>query len=77
MALLGGAHRLWGPVLGAIPLTLLFEFLSARFPATSTLIIGLVFLLIVYALPHGVVGLWEKLQAHARRQPDLQREAQA
>ena len=32
MALLGGAHRLWGPALGAIPLTLLFEFLSARFP---------------------------------------------
>ena len=32
MALLGGAHRLWGPVLGAVPLTLLFELLSARFP---------------------------------------------
>jgi branched-chain amino acid transport system permease protein len=63
MALLGGAHRLWGPALGAIPLTLLFEFLSARFPATSTLIMGVVFLLIVYALPSGVVGLWEKLRA--------------
>lgn len=59
MALLGGAHRLWGPILGAIPLTLLFEFLIAHFPSTSTLIIGLVFLLIVYALPHGVIGLWE------------------
>ena len=63
MALLGGAHRLWGPALGAIPLTLLFEFLSARFPATSTLIMGVVFLLIVYALPSGVVGLWERLRA--------------
>jgi branched-chain amino acid transport system permease protein len=61
MALLGGAHRLWGPALGAIPLTLLFEFLSARFPTTSTLIMGVVFLLIVYVLPSGVVGLWEKL----------------
>ncbi|MET0709837.1 MAG: branched-chain amino acid ABC transporter permease [Tardiphaga sp.] len=61
MALLGGAHRLWGPVLGAIPLTLLFEFLSARFPTTSTLIMGVVFLLIVYVLPSGVVGLWERL----------------
>ena len=60
MALLGGAHRLWGPAVGAIPLTLLFEFLSARFPSTSTLIIGVVFLLIVYALPSGVVGLWER-----------------
>jgi len=63
MALLGGAHRLWGPALGAIPLTLLFDFLSARFPSTSTLIVGVVFLLIVYALPSGVVGLWEKLKA--------------
>ena len=65
MALLGGAHRLWGPALGAIPLTLLFEFLSARFPATSTLIIGVVFLLIVYALPHGVTGLWERVSRQA------------
>ena len=35
MALLGGTHRLWGPVLGVVPLTLLFEFLSARFPHDS------------------------------------------
>ena len=67
MALLGGAHRLWGPAVGAIPLTLLFEFLSARFPSTSTLIIGVVFLLIVYALPSGVVGLWERV---SRRRPE-------
>ena len=62
MALLGGARRLWGPALGVVPLTLLFEFLSVRFPSTSTLIMGVVFLLIVYALPTGVVGLWERLK---------------
>lgn len=67
MALLGGAHRLWGPILGAIPLTLLFEFLSARFPSTSTLIMGVVFLLIVYALPSGVAGLWDRLVARQAR----------
>jgi branched-chain amino acid transport system permease protein len=61
MALLGGAHRLWGPALGAIPLTLLFEFLSARFPSASTLIMGIVFLLIAYALPAGVVGLCDNV----------------
>ena len=61
MALLGGAHRLWGPILGAVPLTLLFEFLSARFPSTSTLFMGVVFLLIVYALPSGVAGLWDRI----------------
>ena len=63
MALLGGAHRLWGPILGAVPLTLLFEFLSARFPSTSTLVMGIVFLLIVYALPSGVAGLWDRIAA--------------
>jgi branched-chain amino acid transport system permease protein len=73
MALLGGAHRLWGPVLGAVPLTLLFEFLSARFPSTSTLIMGIVFLLIVYALPSGVVGLWERLRAWRPGRGDMQK----
>jgi branched-chain amino acid transport system permease protein len=69
MALLGGAHRLWGPALGAVPLTLLFEFLSVRFPTTSTLIIGIVFLLIVYALPTGVAGLYQRFKTwRPRRQ---------
>jgi branched-chain amino acid transport system permease protein len=63
MALLGGAHRLWGPVLGAVPLTLLFELLSARFPNTFTITLGCIFLLIVYMLPRGVAGLFEKLAA--------------
>jgi branched-chain amino acid transport system permease protein len=71
MALLGGAHRLWGPALGAIPLTLLFEFLSARFPSASTLIMGVVFLLIVYALPSGVVGLWDKIGRRRHQQCEL------
>lgn len=71
MALLGGAHRLWGPVLGAVPLTLLFEFLSARFPSTSTLIMGVVFLLIVYGLPSGVVGLWESLRTWWPRRQNI------
>jgi branched-chain amino acid transport system permease protein len=71
MALLGGAHRLWGPALGAVPLTLLFEFLSARFPSASTLIMGIVFLLIVYALPSGVVGLWDHFARRWHRQRTL------
>jgi branched-chain amino acid transport system permease protein len=73
MALLGGAHRLWGPVLGAVPLTLLFEFLSARFPSTSTLIMGIVFLLIVYALPSGVIGMWERLSVWRPGRHDTQK----
>ena len=32
MALLGGAGTLFGPLLGAVPLVLLFEVLTANFP---------------------------------------------
>ena len=67
MALLGGADRLWGPVLGAVPLTLLFEVLSARFPNTFTIILGCIFLLIVYLLPRGVAGLIETARAKFAR----------
>jgi branched-chain amino acid transport system permease protein len=70
MALLGGADRLWGPVLGAVPLTLLFEVLSARFPNTFTIILGCIFLLIVYLLPRGVAGLIETTRTKfGRRAP--------
>jgi branched-chain amino acid transport system permease protein len=61
MALLGGVHRLWGPLLGVIPFTLLWEFISAKFPAQTTLLLGISFLLIVYVIPRGVVGLVEDM----------------
>jgi len=57
MALFGGAARLFGPLLGAVPLVLLFELLGANFPNTFSILLGVVFMLIVYALPNGVVGL--------------------
>jgi branched-chain amino acid transport system permease protein len=60
MALLGGAHRLWGPLLGVIPLTILFEVLGANFPNYFSILLGLVFMLIVYGVPNGVAGLMER-----------------
>jgi len=60
MALLGGAHRLWGPLLGVIPFTLLWELISSTFPSQTTILLGAAFLLIVYFIPNGVVGLVEK-----------------
>ena len=59
MALLGGVHRLWGPLLGVIPFTLLWELISATFPTQTTLLLGVAFLLIVYLIPNGLVGLVE------------------
>lgn len=62
MALFGGMHRLWGPLLGVVPLSLLIEFLQANFPNYFSLLLGVIFLLIVYFIPHGVVGLIEDLK---------------
>lgn len=62
MALLGGVQRLWGPLLGVIPLTLLFDWLNARFPNHYLLILGIVFMLIVYLLPQGVAGALARLR---------------
>ena len=56
MALLGGAGSLFGPVAGAVPLALLFEFLSARFPNHFSILLGLAFMVIVYFVPDGVAA---------------------
>lgn len=61
MALLGGVHRLWGPLLGVIPFTFLWEVISQYFPSQTVLLLGVAFLLIVYWIPHGVVGRIEAL----------------
>ena len=66
MALLGGANRLWGPLLGAVPLFLLFEWLSANFPGHYSIILGLMFIAIVFIVPRGVLALIEDLWARAR-----------
>ena len=57
MALFGGAGTLFGPLLGAVPLVLLFEVLIATFPSYFSIVLGTVFVLIVYGLPNGVIGL--------------------
>jgi branched-chain amino acid transport system permease protein len=67
MALLGGVHRLWGPLVGVIPFTLLWEVISISFPNSTTLFLGLSFLLIVYLIPNGFVGLFEQLKRRAAK----------
>ncbi|HEY6511269.1 MAG TPA: branched-chain amino acid ABC transporter permease [Burkholderiaceae bacterium] len=56
MALLGGAGSLFGPVAGAVPMALLFEFLSARFPNHFSILLGVAFMVIVYFVPDGVAS---------------------
>lgn len=61
MALLGGVHRLWGPLVGVIPFALLLELIEAHYPTQTILVMGIAFLLIVYLVPHGVVGRLDQL----------------
>lgn len=67
MALLGGVHRLWGPLVGVIPFTLIWEGITITFPNYTTLFLGLSFLLIVYFIPNGFVGLCEVMIARLRK----------
>ncbi|MBN9335994.1 branched-chain amino acid ABC transporter permease [Devosia sp.] len=66
MALLGGPNRLFGPLLGAVPLFLLFEWLSANFPNHYSIILGLLFIAIVFLLPNGVLAAWDKFAARLK-----------
>ncbi len=67
MALVGGAHRLWGPLLGVVPFTLLWDLMTVHFPNQTALMLGLSFLLIVHAIPNGVIGLGEKWWAYYKQ----------
>jgi branched-chain amino acid transport system permease protein len=67
MALLGGVHRLWGPLLGVIPFTILFDQVSARFPNHTSLVVGIAFIAIVYLLPRGVLGLVADIEKIRKR----------
>jgi len=62
MALLGGTGRLWGPIAGVIPFSLLWEAITRQAPNQTLLLLGIAFLVIVYLLPGGFVGLWERLR---------------
>ncbi len=67
MALLGGAGRLWGPFLGVIPFVLLWETISRSAPNQTTLLLGVAFLVIVYFIPRGIVGLIDAGRARLAR----------
>jgi branched-chain amino acid transport system permease protein len=62
MALLGGAHRLYGPIFGVVPLFLLFEWLSAHFPNHYSIILGVLFIAIVFLLPKGVLEFLDRFR---------------
>lgn len=62
MALLGGTKRLWGPLVGVIPFTIVMDQVSAQFPNHTPIVMGVAFLAIVYLIPDGITGRLEELR---------------
>jgi branched-chain amino acid transport system permease protein len=71
MALLGGPQRLWGPLVGVVPLVAVIELISRNFSNRLPIVLGVFFIVIVYVLPGGVVGLIEGWRAGTLRMPAL------
>ncbi|MGH7417208.1 MAG: branched-chain amino acid ABC transporter permease, partial [Candidatus Rokuibacteriota bacterium] len=63
MVLFGGKGTVWGPVLGAVVLFIAQELVWARYPYVHPLLFGAIIVLVVLAMPRGVLGL---LQARYR-----------
>ncbi|MEM3577894.1 MAG: branched-chain amino acid ABC transporter permease [Candidatus Bathyarchaeia archaeon] len=63
MTLLGGAGTPYGPVLGAVTMSLLSEYLRVTYPHIFLIILGAVLVAIVLFMPNGIMGIVEKLKA--------------
>jgi branched-chain amino acid transport system permease protein len=57
IALLGGMYSTWGPVVGAVLLGVLGEFLKLYIPYGHLVVYGLIIVLVLLFMPKGIVGL--------------------
>ena len=62
--LLGGAKRFWGPALGAVLFAVL-EYATRNMHGVADMTIGLLLLIVVLAVPGGVMGLLARLRPAA------------
>jgi branched-chain amino acid transport system permease protein len=67
----GGMGTLWGPVLGALLLVPVGEIIrstvSTQYSGAHTLIYGVVFVVVILLMPHGIVGALQRFRQHRRR----------
>jgi branched-chain amino acid transport system permease protein len=56
MALFGGMHTTWGPVIGAVVLGLVSEFLKLQIPYGHLLVYGVIIVIAILFFPKGIVG---------------------
>lgn len=55
--IIGGTGSLWGPCVGAATVLLVRDTIGARLEGHGPLLLGLVFIAVVYLLPRGVAGI--------------------
>lgn len=67
MTMLGGTGSAYGPLLGAIVLSLLQEYLRVAFAHHFLIILGVLLILIVLFMPDGILGLLRGQRAILRR----------
>lgn len=67
VAMLGGAATVWGPVLGSAVLILTSEVFKSYFEQAHLVVYGLLLVVVVLALPGGVVSLFQRRWAFRRR----------
>ena len=68
MALLGGMHSTWGPVVGAVVLGVVSEFLKLQIPYGHLMVYGIIIVVAILFFPQGIVGTvgqrWKKTGSH-------------
>jgi branched-chain amino acid transport system permease protein len=57
MALLGGMHSTWGPVVGAVVLGVVSEFLKLQIPYGHLMVYGIIIVVAILFFPQGIVGI--------------------
>lgn len=65
-AIIGGRGTVWGPLVGAVLLTLSGEIFRSVFAEANLLIYGVLIIVVVLFVPRGVVGEWQRLQVRRR-----------
>ncbi|MBE3565836.1 MAG: branched-chain amino acid ABC transporter ATP-binding protein/permease [Thermogemmatispora sp.] len=68
MVLFGGIGTLWGPLLGAVVISLISNALWAQFPQQQQIILGALILIAVIWMPGGLVSLFQRF-GWLRRHP--------
>lgn len=67
MTILGGLRTSYGPILGAVILSSLTEFLIINFKEQYMVLLGVIVVVLIILLPNGIAGLIENLRKRSKK----------